>query len=118
MTSPNVNPYRAQFLKYAESGPGLSMTGQRVPEDVTNPGSVKNSMGVAKPDGFNPYAAGPKQYGATGRSNPTSGPVSPTGLEGYRGREQRAAVARQASLNMLKANQSGNFASPQWLGGQ
>jgi hypothetical protein len=117
MTSPNSNPYRDQFLRYAQSAPGLSMTGQVPPEDV-NAGTVKNTMGVAKPDGFNPYAAGPKQYGATGRSNPTSGPVSPTGLEGYRGREQRAAVARQASLNMLKANQSGNFASPQWLGGQ
>ncbi len=112
-----INPYRQQILDYAQSAPGLSMTGQRIPDDI-NPGSVKSTMGVAKPDGFNPYAAGGKQYGAAGTSSPNSGPVSSTGMEGYRNREQKAAVARQASLNMLKAAQSGKYASSEWLGGQ
>jgi len=103
-----TSPYRDQFLNY---NPANSMTGQVVP-------SVKKSMGTAKPDGYNPYAAGPKRYGISGTMSPNSGPMSATGMEGYVNREQKAAVARQASLNMLKAHQSGNFASPEWLGGQ
>lgn len=106
MTAPT--PYRSQFLNY---NPANSMTGQQVP-------NLASQMGTSKPDGYNPYAAGPKRYGISGTMSPNSGPVSATGMEGYANREQKASVARQASLNMLKAQQSGKFASPEWLGGQ
>ena len=99
-----TTPFRSQFLGY-------------IPPPMPGQPNLQAQTGAPKPDAYTPYAAGPKVYGAGARTNPTSGPVSPEGLEGYEGRDQRAAVARQASLNMLKAGQQGNFASPVWLGG-
>lgn len=64
--------------------------------------------------GFRPYAAGNKVYGG-GRSMPTIGPVDPLG---YKERDALTAAKRNALLNRLKAQQSGNFMSPQWLRGQ
>ena len=94
MTAPNPynsNPYRLQFA----------------------------SMGGAKPDAYTPYAVGAKTYGYGARTNATSGPVSPDGMQGYIARDTQKAgvIARQAMLNTMKAQQTGDFASPAWLGG-
>jgi len=57
---------------------------------------------------FNPYAAGQKIYGG-GRYNPTSGPVDPTG---YKERDRRLQVRRNALGAKLKAMQNKNYGSP------
>jgi hypothetical protein len=62
---------------------------------------------------FTPYSAGFKIYGG-GRLFPTMGPVDKTG---YRERDRLAKARRNAVLRRLKANQSGNFMSSNWLGG-
>jgi hypothetical protein len=99
-----MNDYRSQFLGY-------------IPPPMPGQPNLQAQTGSKKPDAYTSYAAGPKQYGLGARSNPTSGPVSADGMQGYQERDDRAAVARQASLNMLKAGQQGKYASPQWLGG-
>jgi len=66
-----------------------------------------------KPNSFNSYAAGAKVYGS-GRSNPTSGPVDPSG---YRERDLKTKAKRNALLRRLKAQAKGNFMSSDWLGG-
>lgn len=58
--------------------------------------------------GINPYSAGEKIYGG-GRYFPTSGPVDKTG---YRERDLRTQARRNAILRRLKAQQSGNYGSP------
>lgn len=63
--------------------------------------------------GFNPFAAGAKSYGS-GRPMPTIGPVDPMG---YRMRDLQAQAQRNAMLAQIKAMQSGNTMSPQFLGG-
>ena len=67
--------------------------------------------------GFNPYAAGDKQYGITGRHTATSGPVSPEGQQGYDQRDMQARAKRQAVLNRMQAAQNGNFMSSDYLWG-
>lgn len=62
---------------------------------------------------FNSYAAGNKVY-AGSRSNPTSGPVDPLG---YKERDLATRAKRNALLRRLKANNAGNFMSPDSLGG-
>jgi len=64
--------------------------------------------------GFKPYAAGNKVYGG-GRSAPNIGPVDPLG---YRERDAKTVAQRNALLSRLKAQQSGNFFSSNWLRGQ
>lgn len=54
--------------------------------------------------GFNPYAAGNKVYGA-GRPMPTVGPVDKAG---YRTRDRLAAARRNAMLRRMKAQLAGN----------
>lgn len=66
-----------------------------------------------KPYDFNSYAAGNKTYGF-GRSNPTMGPVDKLG---YKERDAKHSARRNAILRRLKANQKGNFNSPDSLGG-
>lgn len=68
---------------------------------------------MAKDYSYNAYAAGNKVYGF-GRSNPTSGPVDKLG---YRERDAKARVKRNALLRRLKANASKNYMSKDWLGG-
>lgn len=72
---------------------------------------------LQKPDGFNPYAAGDKRYGLSGRANATAGPVSRQGQQGYdqRGREQ--AARRQAVLSRLQAAQNGSYMDADYLRG-
>jgi len=69
--------------------------------------------GVLGTPEFNPYAAGARMYGS-GRMNPTSGAVDPTG---YAERDKK----RRAKLNALraktKAQVSGNYASPNFMKG-
>lgn len=65
--------------------------------------------GLEKPDAYNPYAAGPKMYGASGRSNPTSGPID---------RTAKANAQRNALLRRLQAEQQKKFADPAYLRGQ
>lgn len=60
---------------------------------------------------FNPYAAGAKVYGA-GRLNPTSGPVDKLG---YRERDLATAARRNAILRRLKAMQTKNYMSADYL---
>lgn len=77
-----------------------------------------SNMGVSRAGGgFNPYAAGPKRYGITGRPNATSGPVSPQGQAGYDQRDQEAKARRQAVLQRMQAAQNGNFMSSDYLWG-
>lgn len=56
---------------------------------------------------FLPYIVGQRVYGG-GRLFPTMGPVDKTG---YRERDLKHKARRQAMLNRLKAQQSGNFMS-------
>lgn len=62
---------------------------------------------------FNSYAAGNKVYGA-GRSFPTMGKVDKTG---YKERDLAHRAKRNAILRNLKAKNSKNFMSKDWLGG-
>ena len=62
---------------------------------------------------FNSYAAGNKVYGG-GRSYPTSGPVDKLG---YRERDAKVRLRRNALLRRLKAGNSKNYMSSDWLGG-
>lgn len=61
---------------------------------------------------FNSYAAGNKVYGF-GRSNPTNGPVDQLG---YKERDAQR-LRRNALLRRMKAQQSGNYMSSDWLRG-
>lgn len=56
---------------------------------------------------FLPYTVGNRVYGG-GRSFPTMGPVDKLG---YRERDLKHKARRQAMLNRLKAQQSGNYMS-------
>lgn len=67
-----------------------------------------------KPDAYNPYAAGAKVYGM-GRSQPTIGPVD---NNGYVERDAAANSKKNAILQRLKAEQSGNYMSTAYMGGQ
>ena len=70
-----------------------------------------------KPDAYNPYAAGAKQYGAAGTgAGPNQGPVGMAGQQGYAERDRMAQVRRNAYLARAKANQAGQYMSPEWLG--
>lgn len=60
---------------------------------------------------MNPYAAGNKVYNGT-RSNPTMGPVDPLG---YKERDAKTKLRRNALLRRLKAQQYGNYSSPDSL---
>jgi hypothetical protein len=53
--------------------------------------------------GFNPYAAGVKHYGA-GRSMPNIGPVR--GMQGYNERDNKAKARKSAILRRLKGGNS------------
>lgn len=57
---------------------------------------------------FLPYSVGNKIYGPGGRSNPTAGPVDPTG---HRERDLKYQARRAAMLRRLKSKQAGNFGS-------
>lgn len=67
-----------------------------------------------KPDSYNAYAAGNKVYGS-GRSNPTMGPVDPTG---YLERDAAVRMKRNAMLRRMKAGSQGKYMSADWLGGK
>lgn len=60
---------------------------------------------------FNEYAAGAKIYGS-GRYNPTMGPVDKTG---YRERDRKLAVRRNALQAKLKAGSKKAYASPDFM---
>lgn len=62
---------------------------------------------------FQPYGAGPKRYGPTGRTSPNIGPVGDLG--GYRQRDAMAQAKRNAMLAKLQAGQKGNFMSKAYL---
>jgi hypothetical protein len=76
-------------------------------------------MGLKKAGGgFNPYAAGPKQYGITGRPQATQGPLdSAQAQQGYQDRDQEQRARRQAVLSRMQAAQNGNYMSPNYLWG-
>lgn len=76
------------------------------------------NMGIDRAGGgFNPYAAGPKRYGITGRANATSGPISPEGMQGYDDRDMQARAKRTALLNRMQATQKGQYMNPAALRG-
>lgn len=60
---------------------------------------------------INKYAAGNKTYGM-GRSFPTMGPVDKLG---YRERDAKVRLRRNAMLRRLKAGNKKNYNSPDWL---
>lgn len=62
---------------------------------------------------FQRYGAGKKRYGLTGRDAPNIGPVGDK--SGYRKRDQDAIVRRNAMLARLRAGQTGNFMSKNYL---
>lgn len=61
---------------------------------------------------INPYLVGNRVYGG-GRSVPNLGPVDDK--LGYKERDRKNAARRQALLNRLKAAQSQNFGSANYL---
>lgn len=63
--------------------------------------------------GFQPYAAGDKRYGATGRDAPNIGPTS--GQQGYAERDRAARTRRNLMLKRMKAIQQGNYMDPSYL---
>lgn len=65
---------------------------------------------------FQPYGAGPKQYGASGRSAPNIGPVSDK--QGYRERDLRTKAMRNAMLKRMQAGQRGRFMSSDFMSPQ
>lgn len=71
------------------------------------------NYGLKKPDAYTPYAAGYKMYGG-GRSNPTSGPVDKAG---YVEREMLNRAKRNAALQRMRAEQSGDYNNPFYLRG-
>jgi hypothetical protein len=75
-------------------------------------------MGMKKAGGgFNPYAAGEKQYGITGRNQATQGPVSAQGQQGYAQRDQEQNARKSAVLKRMQAAQNGNYMSSDYLWG-
>lgn len=62
---------------------------------------------------FQPYSAGTKRYGASGRDAPNIGPT--TNREGYAERDRLAKVRRDLMLRRMRATQSGNFMDPAYL---
>lgn len=68
-------------------------------------------------DGFNPYAAGDKHYGLSGRTAATAGPVSAQGQQGYDKRDMEQRARKQAVLQRMQAAQSGNYMSSAYLNG-
>lgn len=66
--------------------------------------------------GFQPYAAGEKRYGASGRDAPNIGPTSSP--EGYAQRDRIAAVRRNVMLKKLRALRAGNYNDPAALNNQ
>lgn len=71
-------------------------------------------MGLEKPDGFNPYAAGAKVYGY-GSNAATKGPVDPTG---YKQRDMIVQVKKNALQARMRATMNGNYMSPGYLRGE
>ncbi len=63
--------------------------------------------------GFQPYGAGDKRYGASGRDAPNIGPTS--NIQGYRERDLTAKAKRNYMLKALKAKKKGSFGSPEAL---
>lgn len=61
--------------------------------------------------GFNSYAAGNKHYGG-GRSAPNIGPVDPMG---YKERDAKNRINKNAIMRRIKAQQSGNYMSADYL---
>jgi hypothetical protein len=55
-------------------------------------------------NGYQPYAAGNKRYGASGRPAPNLGPVG--NLGGYATRDAVAAARKRATMQRLKQQQS------------
>lgn len=69
-------------------------------------------MQLKRPRDFNPYAVGNVVYNG-GNNAPHSGmKLDPMG---YRERDQRAKVRRNAVLRRMKAQNTGNFNYPDWL---
>lgn len=67
-----------------------------------------------KPKTYNEYAAGRKTYGS-GSPVATMGKVDPLG---YKERDRIIKARRNAILRRLRAGQSGNLMTTDWLGGQ
>lgn len=76
------------------------------------------NMGLQKPDGYNPYAAGEKVYGYGSRHNPTSGPVSASGQQGYAQRDNQVQAKKNALLSRMKMAEAGNYMSSGYLRGE
>jgi len=70
-----------------------------------------------KPDGFNPYAAGDKRYGLSGRPNATSGPIGAEGMQGYGQRDQQQNARKAAVLQRMQAAQQGSYMNSNYLRG-
>lgn len=62
---------------------------------------------------FNPYAAGDKRYGASGRDAPNIGPTDSP--EGYAERDRVKKARRNYMLRVMKAKQKGRYMSPEAL---
>ena len=65
--------------------------------------------------GFQPYAAGDKRYGASGRDAPNIGPTA--NRQGYAERDLVAKARRNYMLRQMQNRQRGNFMDPSVLRG-
>jgi len=74
-------------------------------------------MGMEKPDAYTPYAAGRKMYGSPAGQAPNGATQSPQAAAGYNARDMKVRARRNAMLRYMKAGQSGNYASSDYLGG-
>ena len=63
--------------------------------------------------GFQPYAAGNKIYGASGRSAPNIGPVNDK--TGYAERDLQGRAMRNAMLKRMKAGRQGRYMSSDYM---
>lgn len=63
---------------------------------------------------FNKYAAGRKVYGG-GRDAPNVGPTGAEGVVGYKERDAKLRLKRNALIKKMKAKASGNYMSSDWL---
>lgn len=80
---------------------------------------MQRALTFKKPDGYNPYGAGNKRYGAGGRSSPNAGPVSSSqAAVGYAKRDMETEARKQAVLEYLQSIGSGNYNSAGFLRGR
>lgn len=73
---------------------------------------------MKNPYSIEQYGVGKKRYGMAGRTAPNLGAVSGQGRMGYKERDRRTQMRRNALLRRMKAKQKGKFMNPDVLRGR